>query len=119
MKHWTLTSRAVLPCAMLTALLVLTGCAQTGGTQYEAAPACQGLRLVSANQPQQAGCGMRSSVARLASGRPLYTVQEAQEPNRDMRLVRIDSALLRLESSSNAEAATASAQRVVRGVIEP
>ena len=119
MKHWTLTSRAVLPCAMLMVLANLPGCAQTGGTTYEAVAACQGLRLALADQPQQSNCGMRASVARLASGHPLYTVLETEEPQRDLRLVRVDAQLLRLELSGDAQADAARAQRGVQIVVRP
>ena len=119
MGNTTQATRSAWPGVMLALLAGLAGCAQTGGTRSEAISSCQGLKLVLANPPQASSCAVRSSLAQLASGRALYTVLDAVEPQQDMRLVRIDSAWLRLEPVADSEADAARAQRVAQSVIRP
>ena len=86
-------SRAVLPFAIQA---MLVACAAPGGTLREASGLCQAQNAMLANQPQRAACEHRSSVARLASGRPLYTVEESSEPNLVTRELRVEDGLLRI-----------------------
>ena len=86
-------SRAVLP-FVIQAMLV--ACAAPGGTLREASGVCQGQTTMLANQPQRAACEHRSSAARLASGRPLYTVEESLEPDLVGRELRVEDGLLRI-----------------------
>lgn len=86
-------TRAVLPCAIQA---MLVACAAPGGTLREASGACQAQTAMLVNQPQMAACGHRSSVARVASGRPLYTVQESPEPDLVRRELRVEAGILRV-----------------------